>query len=285
MKYQPIIIIGAARSGTNMLRDIITKLPEYGTWDCDEINPIWRHGNINYPHDEFSVSMATPKVITFVRKEFEKLAEKLLVPNIVEKTTATSLRVGYVHKIFPEAKFIFIFRDGRDVAVSAVKRWKAPFDFYYSWKKFRYVPKSDMPYIAYYYILNRIKRIWNGKSQLPTWGPRYEGIDLDVQNFSLLEVCAIQWKKFIENTLEQLKLVDDKQVLKIKYENFVKDPNFEMQRICQFLNVNKVNIIKYNLIDNVNEKSVGNWKKLTIDEQNLLNYHTRETLIKLGYKV
>jgi len=60
---KPIIIIGAARSGTNILRDTLTQLPSITTWSCDEINYIWRHGNINYPSDEFPVELATPIMI------------------------------------------------------------------------------------------------------------------------------------------------------------------------------------------------------------------------------
>ena len=43
------MIIGAARSGTNMLRDVLTSLDGVDTWPCDEINYIWRHGNIRWP--------------------------------------------------------------------------------------------------------------------------------------------------------------------------------------------------------------------------------------------
>ena len=39
----PVIIIGAGRSGTNMLRDLLAQLPQFSTWPCDEINYIWRH--------------------------------------------------------------------------------------------------------------------------------------------------------------------------------------------------------------------------------------------------
>lgn len=39
---------------------------------------------------------------------------------VVEKNPRNSLRVSYVKKIFPEAKFIHIVRDGRDVACSLV---------------------------------------------------------------------------------------------------------------------------------------------------------------------
>ena len=37
----PIIIIGAPRSGTNILRNTLTTFFEIGTWDCDEIPYIW----------------------------------------------------------------------------------------------------------------------------------------------------------------------------------------------------------------------------------------------------
>ena len=32
-----VIIIGAPRSGTNILRDTLTSLSNVGTWGCDEI--------------------------------------------------------------------------------------------------------------------------------------------------------------------------------------------------------------------------------------------------------
>ena len=51
--HKPIIIIGAPRSGTNMLRDVLCNLDGVGSWPCDEINYIWRHGNVKNPSDEF----------------------------------------------------------------------------------------------------------------------------------------------------------------------------------------------------------------------------------------
>ena len=33
-----VIIVGAGRSGTNMLRDF-DQFPNWTTWNCDEINP------------------------------------------------------------------------------------------------------------------------------------------------------------------------------------------------------------------------------------------------------
>jgi hypothetical protein len=35
-----------------MLRDVLCELPDHGTWPCDEIKYIWRHGNQQHPDDE-----------------------------------------------------------------------------------------------------------------------------------------------------------------------------------------------------------------------------------------
>ena len=283
MSYNPIIIVGSVRSGTNMLRDTLSKIPNYGTWDCDEINPIWRHGNINHPNDELTPEMVTPEIRKFIRKEFQKLANQLNVENVVEKTTATSLRVAYTHKVFPEAKYIFLYRDGRDVAVSAQKRWNAPFDFTYSYKKFRYVPLVDMPYILYYYTKNRIGKMVSGAKTYRTWGPRYNGIDDDVKNYSLLEVCGLQWKHYVESSLEQMEDIPENQLLKVQYERLVTHPREEINRICDFLEIAPEQIEAYGLHQGINARSIGNWKKLNPQNQELLNNLLTPTLKKLGY--
>ena len=121
LNYHPVIIIGAGRSGTNMLRDLLTSAPGVETWPCDEINYIWRHGNLTEPSDEFSPLMATENVNSFIRNKFDKLFRLKDCSYIVEKTCANSLRVGFVSKVFPDAKFIHLIRDGRDVVASAKK--------------------------------------------------------------------------------------------------------------------------------------------------------------------
>ena len=74
--YKAVIIIGAGRSGTNILRDTLTQLPGFGTWHCDEINYIWRYGNKDYKTDEFMPAMAKPKVKQYIRGQFNKLQNK-----------------------------------------------------------------------------------------------------------------------------------------------------------------------------------------------------------------
>jgi|GEM_PF-5377703 len=149
LPFTPLIIIGAPRSGTNALRDALTSLPDLATWPCDEINPIWRHGNLNSPHDALTPAQATPQVRRFIRRAFERLWQDQGKPAVVvEKTCANCLRVPFIDAILPEARFIHITRNGLDVAASAAKRWQGQLEVpglpYYR-AKIRYAPKLDLP--------------------------------------------------------------------------------------------------------------------------------------------
>lgn len=47
-----------------MRRDVLCRIPSLGTWPCDEIGCIWRHGNRAHPDEEFPADFARPKVQT-----------------------------------------------------------------------------------------------------------------------------------------------------------------------------------------------------------------------------
>lgn len=117
LPFHPLVIIGAGRSGTNVLRDTLVRLDGFATWPCDEINPIWRHGNLGYPDDQIPASRATPAVRQFIRKAFLRIWQEQSRPDfVVEKTCANALRVPFVSAVLPEARFIHIVRDGYDPA-------------------------------------------------------------------------------------------------------------------------------------------------------------------------
>ena len=123
-KWRPIIIVAAGRSGSKLLRGILAS-----HWDAicfpREINYIWRHGNLDFPTDELQPENARPEVVQYIRKRFDKVRSGQGKQRVIEKTCANSLRVDFVHTIFPEAYFVHLVRDGRAVAESARRRWRA----------------------------------------------------------------------------------------------------------------------------------------------------------------
>ena len=257
MERQDIVIIGAPRSGTNMLRDVLTRLPDVGTWPCDEINYIWRHGNVRYPSDEFPPDLARPEVRDYIRRQFDKLAKSRNLYYVVEKTCANSLRVEFVNKILPDAKYIYIVRDGRDVVSSAMKRWKAELDLGYIMQKVRYVPVSDLPYYGLNYLGNRVYRLLSRESRLAYWGPRLNNMDSILTDHDLASVCAIQWRECVKHSDDAFRQISPERVHKLNYEKFVANPERELECLCDFLGISLPEHGRERIIGSISRSSVG----------------------------
>ena len=280
---KPIIIIGAGRSGTNILRDVLTSFEGVVTWPCDEINYIWRHGNRSYATDQFSGEMASDRISSFIRNEFEKLAQRAGGSMVVEKTCANTLRVPFLHKVFPEAKFINLVRDGRDVAFSASERWKAPLDFGYLAQKARYVPKSDLFYYASRYFLNHLHRLTSGKKRVATWGPRFEGMQEVFSTRPIEVACAIQWRICVESAHGALEAIPSGQVHSLTYESLTANPKDEILRLLRFVGVDAGPEID-SKVSSISSRSVGRWKKLGSEPlRQELEQEIGETLDRFGY--
>jgi hypothetical protein len=260
-KFQAIVIIGAPRSGTNMLRDLLTNFSGAGTWPCDEINYIWRHGNLSYPTDEFPAELACPSVVAYVNGEIERLAQSCNLQLVVEKTCANSLRVEYVDRILPDARYLYIVRDGVDVVASARKRWKAKLDLPYLLRKVRYVPLSDLPYYAVLYFRNRLYRLCTRENRLAYWGPKFKGLNELLAKHTLAEVCALQWQRCVDRADEAFERIEMERFCRISYESFVSNPVEELSRIAQFVGVEFDSTAAVNWVSEVSSKSVGKGRR------------------------
>lgn len=234
---QDVVIIGAPRSGTNLLREILIQLPSAGSWPCDEINYIWRHGNLHYPSDALPPELASPKVVSYIRRQFDMVAVSQDLRYVVEKTCANSLRVPFVNRVLPNASYLFLVRDGFDAVASAMHRWKANIDWSYITKKTRYVPMTDMPYYALRYLGHRFYRLFSREKRLSTWGPQVPQMNELSTKHDLAEICAIQWKSCVCEADRALSRMPENKVLKLKYESLVVQPMYELERICNFLSI------------------------------------------------
>lgn len=260
--WQPLVIVGAGRSGTNMLRDILTSLPGYSTWPCDEINYIWRHGSRDWPDDAIPAERANASFQRFLDRRFAAQWKRGGQNTVVEKTCANSLRVPYVDQALQgRARYLHIVRDGRDVTASAEKRWTASLDLRYILKKARFVPPSDLPYYAFRYLGARLHRLRSNEKRLGSWGPRYPGMQEDLASLPLGEVIAKQWDACVRSSREALAALPADRSLTIRYENFTADPVAGMQRIATFLGEDWSTETCQAATTKVSDRSVGGWKK------------------------
>ncbi|KXB09403.1 hypothetical protein AKJ60_00335 [candidate division MSBL1 archaeon SCGC-AAA385M11] len=267
-----------------MLRDCLTAIEGVATWPCDEINYIWRHGNRDHPTDEFPSELVSPYVRRYIRNKFAKLSKRYSAKHVVEKTCANSLRVGFVDEVLPEAKCIFLVRDGRDVVASALKRWKASLELGYILKKARFVPFRDVPYYSINFITNRIYKIFSQEKRLSSWGPIFFGMSEMLQYCELPEICAIQWQRCVERSSIQLNKINNKQVLYLSYEEFVSNPDKLMHNILDFLDIKTNKYEINNAIKNVSGSSIGTWKdRLSEREIEVVTSIIKSTLNYYGY--
>lgn len=252
----PVIIIGAARSGTNMLRNVLCSLPGIRTWPCDEIPFIWRHGNRRHPDDEFSPEMARPDVRRFVQDWFARQCNPQ-TRLLVEKTCANSLRLGFVDRIFPSARYLIITRSGSDAVASAMRRWTAGFELRYSLAKARFVPFSDLPCYAAAFAWNRFQRLVRPTRRLSLWGPVVRGMRDWSPAMPLAEVAARQWVRCIQRTASDLCQIPPHRRHHLKYEDFVAAPEMELATILDFLDCSEDAAVVARASAGVRRDSVG----------------------------
>jgi hypothetical protein len=258
--FQPIVIIGAPRSGTNMLRNVLISLSRFATWPCDEINYVWRCGNAACPHDELRPESVSSASASYICRFFDRLARQTQANWVVEKTCANSLRVPFVDRVLPEAKFIFLVRDGRDAVASAMRRWTAPLEWKYVARKARYVPLRDMPRYAVTFARNRVRRWRSPERRLASWGPRFPGMQEFAAAHSLAEVCALQWQRCVARADEDLSRLDSSRVVRLQYERFVADPLSELQAVLDELKIAVSTQELSSAVGAVSDHSVGKWQ-------------------------
>lgn len=272
MQTKPLVIIGAARSGTNMIRNVLCRLPGIKTWPCDEINYIWRYGNARFPTDEFLPEHASVKIKAYIRRQFEKMGGRNSGDGdsqwLVEKTCANSLRVGFVNEVVPEAKFIHLVRDGRAVVASAQKRWKAKLEPKYLAAKARFIPLRDIPYYGMRYLNNRVYKLVSGRSQLATWGPIFEGMSQMSATHSLEEVCARQWSESVDRSTRQLDQLPSERVYRVTYEQFIAEPKQRLREILAFMGSDQNEAVMDAAVEGVSAGSLSRWQS-EIDAETL----------------
>ena len=227
---QPVIIIGAARSGTKFLRDILADHPKVVRVPYD-INYIWRTGNENLDDDEFEYAKFNVRIKNKIRSLIQKScgASYPLSDFFVEKTVSNALRIRFVDMVYPDAKYIHIFRNGIGVVESSKRCWREPRSKSQWLKKIMSFPLSNYRYLFWF-----IKNTFFNSVQIPVWGPRYAGIDGDVNQMSLLQVCARQWLRCVSRSANQLNLIENSRVFSVSYEELVSDRN-SVKNICDFL--------------------------------------------------
>jgi Sulfotransferase family len=280
---EPIILFGAGRSGTKMLRGILASHPALVCFPR-ELNYIWRYGNAFHPNDELKSEHARPQVKRYINRTFEKWSSQNGERRVLEKTCANCLRVGFVRKIFPHAKLIHLIRDGRAVTESAMRMWRSTPPMEYIFEKLRWVPIFDIPYYGLRYLRFQSGRYLSKKRAQSSWGPRFHDIDETVAQRSIVEVCGIQWARSVTSAESVMSQEPKALALSVRYEDIIRNPEETLERIFRFLGLEYLPVCSKYVRMNLNKVHLNKWEE-RLDEKDLsqLLPHIESNLIKNGY--
>jgi hypothetical protein len=279
-QYQPIILIGAPRSGTKLVRDFIAEHPDVDKVPFD-VDYIWRLGNEAVPYDEIPVDYLTPQKKQRILRMFESFRSG--APYLIEKSVSNTMRVPYVHAVFPDARFIHLVRDGLDVVESIYRQWLTPPDIHHILEKAKTFPLREAFGYALSHARNTFLRlVMPKKKRIGSWGIRYTGIDEDVANKDLLEVCAIQWANCVAMALSDLSIIPSEQVLTIHYEDFVLHPSNHLKMIAQFASIDPIPYSEKVKVETISQQNIGKGRRnLSPDQTALVLPLIQETMALL----
>jgi hypothetical protein len=281
-KFKKIIIIGAARSGTKFLRDVLSS--GQGTAHVPyDINYVWRYGSENSRDDVLDPSLLTNKRKQFIQKTIASLAKSNSGDILIEKTVANTLRIPFVDAVFPDACYIHLVRDGRDVVESAMRQWNDSPHLIALFRKLRNIPLKNIDYVGWY-GLNYLKGLRSGRKGGNVWGPRFPGIDLWAQEGPLSRVCAQQWLESYTRASKAFKEMPNlrSRVFTIRYEDLVKN-DIAINHLMEQLSLPDKNTILQAFRSNVRPSTPHLWKNLPKRDVELISNMLNPVLSPLGY--
>lgn len=280
--HKPIILIGSARSGTSFLGGILGLHSKVAYWE--EPKYIWKYRKPLANNDIRTASEATRGIRQYIRKEFSRYVHEQHKERFLEKTPSNCFRLPFVYKVFPEALFINIIRDGRDVALSAERLWtgKPSKNALRRRASSLEIPWIDLPFYSFEFAKNVLLRSFYSDTGM-IWGPRFEGIKKVRDTHSVLETCAIQWQESVKATREGFTAIPGEQVYQLRYEYLVDNLEEELVRILDFCQLSPEKPMIEAAKQKVMKGNHSKWKTIDKDTLNAIENIIKPELVASGY--
>ena len=217
---KPVFIVAAPRSGSTLLFETLACTPGFNSfggeahWLIEDLETL-RPGAPGLDSNRLTAAQATPDVIAAIRQTaaIRLQGPESLAPaegaRLLEKTPKNSLRIPFLRQVFPDARFIFLWRDPRENLSSIMEAWRAG-----GWITYESLPGWDGPWSLL----------------LPPGWQCLRGAPLE-------SVAAHQWRSANEIALDDLESLPREQWTAVACRDLVADPAATVRRLCEFTGV------------------------------------------------
>lgn len=254
-----VMILGAGRSGTNLLADVIGTEP--GFHNTVENRYIWNYGQKTLAHDVRGADEATPKVVGFIRDFFARQATKTGMQPL-DKTPSNVFRIPFAQAVFPQAKFIHIVRDGRANIYSRVREWHGGNAVVADQQSDGTALLRDDYRSAFVRRrLDRVREMLSSDSLPPSripvflrdnlgpflrqlllretvrYGERFPGMTAHLRAYGTLATGGAQWREGVMQATHAGRRLGPERYIEIHYEDLLDRPAETWPRIAGFLGI------------------------------------------------
>lgn len=211
---RPIFVIGAPRSGTSLLFAILRSSSRLAHWP-GEAHEVWEahyHPALrNWDSNVLDASDVTEQAAAYIKRQFLLLAGSRR--RLIDKTPRNAMRCAFIEALWPDARYVFLQRDGRDNVNSLINAWRTP-----RYRTYRLPEPHSIP---------GVDPAWWKFVLYPGWRADASG-PLEV-------VCARQWATCNEHALAAAKTIDRGRWIEVRYEDLVSDPASSIGRVMESL--------------------------------------------------
>ena len=221
---RPVIILAAPRSGSSLLFETLTQSPTVYTVGGEshrqiEGLPELRPADRGYDSNRLMAADATPSVVARLRRAFiAALIDRegnappasAAAVRLLEKTPKNALRVPFFEKVFPDARYVYLYRPPHENISSMIEGWGSG----------RFVMYRELPG-------------WQGSPWSYVLVPGWR----ELIGKSVPEIAAAQWQRTQDILLDDLAVVDPKRVFALTYRDFLADPGLHIAQICAFAGI------------------------------------------------
>mgnify|MGYP001325937977 CR=1 FL=1 len=217
----PIFIVSAPRSGSTLLFETLATHQSLATlggeahWLVEGLAEL-RPGSSATDSNRLTAAAMTPAVgeqlLAAIREHLQDSAGQPVRDRdlrFLEKTPKNALRIPFFHRLFPDVRFIFLWRDPRENISSIIEAWRSG----------RWVTYPDLPG-------------WDGPWSLllpPQWQLQ--------RGRPLPEIAAWQWDSANRCICEDLAALPRESWTVVRYDELRDSAPATMQRLCAFIGI------------------------------------------------
>jgi len=236
---RPILIVGACRSGKTLVKRIVSSLDEMA--EGHEPFMIWNTGMSDHTDDARAAEEATEELVRRIRRRLHKYMRKLDGARYVDDTAHHALRLPFSLKVLPEARLIYVLRNGRDNVAQMYAYWTGSdtlagvLQRRLSRARRKNLRLASLPRQAWKWFYNYCRtRLGRPRASC---GPTVPGQREFARSNDTLQVVAYQWATMVKMLEDAISELPADRVLRVRYEDLLADTPAQAARIADFCEV------------------------------------------------